>query len=545
MDLIQGTKFSHRNMVLYKSLGSLLKDYRQWGRLSQERLAESIGVSVRELRNWEANRRRAGIENLHDISEVTGIPMWVCVALNAEQPIWYSLRKRLFMYSSKEEEQFSSYGLFNHSEKSEDNTLMKKVAITKDRHIDMILSCHQDLYGSMRPLRKDVIKAATLMLPDLNYIMLDSWNHYVAHEVCLPIKMDVYRELKKQKTIENYLTSEMISDIIALGEGVLFYYTAWAANVSTLSRLIWEVVHDLSKIKQKDRYLFASHAVTEESAIIHKNLGMKLASNYVQLHNEVNSAIYETTLDFFLRPNGPMRYIIERIAEDALTRNTPKIAKQVCVPASLYTKPSRRVSFSNKYSPGEMAQPDVLNVDKNAVLTVGAFSSDREKQKHQNNVKVQIPKIETDRKVCPNTKCTLYANPDKSNIISNGTFRTKDGTILHRFICKECGKSFCSRTSSIFKGLRSPDEKVIEVLKLLVKGLSLRGVAKIIGVEFRTARSWLKLAAEHSEKINAMLTKELEISQVELDSLWSFVKNNSLRERANSRKRREKAEEEV
>jgi hypothetical protein len=34
------------------------------------------------------------------------------------------------------------------------------------------------------------------------------------------------------------------------------------------------------------------------------------------------------------------------------------------------------------------------------------------------------------------------------------------------------------------------------------------------------------------KKIDAQLVKELKVSQVELDALWTFVKKNSLRQRA-------------
>jgi len=69
-------------------------------------------------------------------------------------------------------------------------------------------------------------------------------------------------------------------------------------------------------------------------------------------------------------------------------------------------------------------------------------------------------------------------------------------------------------------------------LKLLVKGMPLRGVAEVLEVKLDTVRHWLKLAAEQSEKVDAFLMKELKVSPIELDALWSFVKKNALRHRA-------------
>jgi hypothetical protein len=69
-------------------------------------------------------------------------------------------------------------------------------------------------------------------------------------------------------------------------------------------------------------------------------------------------------------------------------------------------------------------------------------------------------------------------------------------------------------------------------LKLLVKGMPLRGIGEVLEVKLDTVRHWLQLAAAQSEKVDALLLRELKVSQIELDALWTFVKKNSLRQRA-------------
>lgn len=142
------------------------------------------------------------------------------------------------------------------------------------------------------------------------------------------------------------------------------------------------------------------------------------------------------------------------------------------------------------------------------------------------------PKYNLANEACPNPKCSLYGKTGKANIVANGTIKTKQGGDRRKFLCKVCGKSFCSRTATIFYDLRTPEEKVLLALKLLVKGMPLRGVADVLDVKLDTVRHWLRIAAEHSEKVNEMLFKELKVSQVELDALWTFVKKNALRQRA-------------
>lgn len=142
------------------------------------------------------------------------------------------------------------------------------------------------------------------------------------------------------------------------------------------------------------------------------------------------------------------------------------------------------------------------------------------------------PKYNLEGEACPNPQCSLYGKTGRGNIVSNGTIKPKQGEDRRKFLCKVCDSSFCSRTSTIFYDLRTPEEKVILSLKLLVKGMPLRGVADVLDVKLDTVRHWLKVAAEHSEKVNEILIKDLKVSQVELDALWTFVKKKSLRQRA-------------
>ncbi len=522
-------KNSPDDFKLYKSLGSLIKGYRQWRSMTQEELAESIGISVRELQKWEANLCRARIDNLHDLSEYTGIPMHACVAINAEQPIWYSLRKRRFAYSFFEEPQLSSLDLLKYREKPGDRILVKSEPITKDRHINMILKCHQDTYGTKTPLERDVIKRASLVLPDQNFIIFDSWGHYVGHLICLPIKANVYQELKTQNGLENYLTTEKICDIIALNEGVLFYYSQYAASLNVAYCMLKDSIQYLSKIEKKERFLIASCSPTNVREM-NKNLGYRLVRKYSNMSGKMFPAIFEVELHLHLRAAGPREALgIEQCNKKTGAKNLTRELKQEGLPAIPAQKQNSVKQPAKKYSSRNKSEDGSLTVDKYPFLSQPVFRVG-DKQDDQKKVENQIDKSKTES--CPNPQCAQNSKRQEDNIVSNGTYRRKDGTIGRRFICRQCGKSFCSRTESLLYKLRSPEERVLTALKLLAKGKSLRSVEKTLGVKRNTLRNWLELAAEQSDKIEDLLTKRIGVTQVELDALWAFVKTNSLRKRA-------------
>ncbi len=306
------------DFIFYKSLGSLIKDYRQIHAINQENLAKDIGISIRELQRWETNRHRAHINNLHDLSEVTGIPMQVCLALNADQPIWYSSRERRFAYSSIEMENFKIENLLKSRKQSSVGDIERYDHIKKDKHISLVLSYHGDIYGKAQLLSREVIKKANKVLPDLNYIAFDCWGHYVGHLVCLPMNIEIYDQLKKEKNWKNFLTVDKISDILAVHEGVFFFYSAFMANASVgYAQLIRSAWH-LASIEPKNRYLVVYNMAAKEVKEFFYNFGARAiswdAGGYENANAQFAPAMYEIELDVMvgrLGSSGALQQIIE------------------------------------------------------------------------------------------------------------------------------------------------------------------------------------------------------------------------------------------
>jgi transposase-like protein len=130
---------------------------------------------------------------------------------------------------------------------------------------------------------------------------------------------------------------------------------------------------------------------------------------------------------------------------------------------------------------------------------------------------------------CPNKSCADYGKTENGNIMGNGTYQTKNGPV-HKFICRTCSKSFTSHSNTILHDLRTNEETVFLALKMILKGMSLRSTAEVLGVKLDTVRRWLRIASEHSEEINKVLMKDIKVDKVELDELWTFVKKKQFRE---------------
>jgi transposase-like protein/transcriptional regulator with XRE-family HTH domain len=492
-----------------------------------------IGISVRQLRNWETDRRRARIENLHDLSEATGIPMQVCVALNADQPIWYSLQKRRFAYSSIETQSYSDE-LYKFHEELGDKFIVKAERISKDKHINMILSYHQEVYHTIKPLRKNVVEAAAKILPDLNHIIFDSWGHYVGHIIFLPLGLDVYRKLKVQKYFERYLSREKISDIVALNEGVFLNYSSFAASINASHQNIISVAQFFTKIKQKERYMVSGYSPVEEAHELFKKNGMRLIRDYQDKGSKIYCKLYEAKLDAVMRPKQPLWNLLSTIQQhNAFPDKLIEKVKQNRSMDKIFQEPDNDSSKFENYPGEKLPGYDSLNHDMPLSAGELPLSADNKKYDVKDKSKFQIYCFK--KETCQNPECILHNITGKGNIISCGTYRTKAGVVSRRFICKECGKSFSHRTAGIFYslyGLRSPEEKILKAFKHLVKGMPLQSVAKIIGIRSQTVQHWLKVISKQSGKIDALLEKELKVSSAELATLWTFVRKNALRQRA-------------
>ena len=123
---------------------------------------------------------------------------------------------------------------------------------------------------------------------------------------------------------------------------------------------------------------------------------------------------------------------------------------------------------------------------------------------------------------CPNPACDHYKLINRGNVKSIATYETRSGK-RRIFQCRECGEQFSETRETVFFDLRTPEEKVMIVLKLLLCKVELTAISFAIGVTEETILMWLQRAAQKAEEINQHLMREVEVTQVEVDELWSFV----------------------
>ena len=126
------------------------------------------------------------------------------------------------------------------------------------------------------------------------------------------------------------------------------------------------------------------------------------------------------------------------------------------------------------------------------------------------------------RPACPNPACPA------PHVVRNGSIKGRQ-----RYHCHGCGAWFGETHGTPLYRLRTPPEEIARALLVALRRGSLRAAEEVTGHKYETISHWLQLAAAHAEALTEVLVRDLQLSTLEVDEFWSFVK----RKRATSPRR--------
>jgi hypothetical protein len=86
--------------------------------------------------------------------------------------------------------------------------------------------------------------------------------------------------------------------------------------------------------------------------------------------------------------------------------------------------------------------------------------------------------------------------------------------------------TFSADKHTFFETVRRPRLMAVEALALLGERNSLRAVARLTHHSPNRILHWLDLAGQHTAAVSAALIRNLHLTQVQIDELWTFVKKN-------------------
>ena len=123
---------------------------------------------------------------------------------------------------------------------------------------------------------------------------------------------------------------------------------------------------------------------------------------------------------------------------------------------------------------------------------------------------------------CPNNDCRDYNKMGLRNIIRSG--KQANGT--QRYKCTSCKITFARTTNTPFFHKHLTKKEIIQICKMFSEKTSFRAIARITEHHRDTICSIADVVAKHCKKFNDYFVKDLKLSIIEVDEMWSFVKKN-------------------
>jgi transposase-like protein len=119
---------------------------------------------------------------------------------------------------------------------------------------------------------------------------------------------------------------------------------------------------------------------------------------------------------------------------------------------------------------------------------------------------------------CPTPACPA------PHVVRNGSLKGRQ-----RYHCRTCGAWFGETTGTPMHRLRTPPAEVGRALLCVMRRGSYRAAEEQTGHKAETIARWLRVAAAHAAALTEALVRDLELSELEIDEFWSFVRRSSAR----------------
>ncbi len=123
---------------------------------------------------------------------------------------------------------------------------------------------------------------------------------------------------------------------------------------------------------------------------------------------------------------------------------------------------------------------------------------------------------------CQNIQCKYYLKEKRKDIIKYG--KNRAGHQLYK--CLHCKHFFSETILTPLYRKHLSEEEITKISKLLVEKNGIRSIERITGHHRDTIGNLLEDLAEHAQEVNKTFLRDLNLTQYEMDELWTTVKKN-------------------
>ena len=127
---------------------------------------------------------------------------------------------------------------------------------------------------------------------------------------------------------------------------------------------------------------------------------------------------------------------------------------------------------------------------------------------------------------CPNKACSLFGKKGMKNIVKRGW--KKNGN--RNYTCTACGRTFVRTAGTIFYRSRIKRKEAKQIANLLVEKNGIRSVGRVMERNRNTILRFTDRLASKCRQVNEFLLNDVKLSPVEIDELWTFIKQKKFRQ---------------
>lgn len=129
---------------------------------------------------------------------------------------------------------------------------------------------------------------------------------------------------------------------------------------------------------------------------------------------------------------------------------------------------------------------------------------------------------------CPNKDCRDYGLRNQGNIRKRAIYGKERRRLL---VCSTCKKRFAETRCTVFFGTKYSRETIRQILLHVAEGVGVRATARLLGLSKDAVNRIILIAGEHCARVLQNLLTDLNVTEVQLDELWVFIKKNKARRR--------------
>jgi len=120
----------------------------------------------------------------------------------------------------------------------------------------------------------------------------------------------------------------------------------------------------------------------------------------------------------------------------------------------------------------------------------------------------------------------IYGIKNSGNVRTRGKYGVKkDKQLLY---CHTCGQRFSQSRATAFFGLRIPEKKINQVIKLTADGAGIRETGRQLHISKDTVNKIVLKTEKHCEIIISNLLFSLKMNKYQIDILLSFIENRKV-----------------